>query len=404
MKILSLLLCLVILLILAPISKAQNLVPNGDFEINSSTQKSFKCEFEKGPLYGVDYWVLKNYPIDFNQVFSDWRVMISSCKQDRNYGCKAVRAYANYPLLVKQRKANPSQYNAFDGYFAKENIIKPYSGNCYIKSSNPSVINLFKIKLKEQTEIGQLYELSFYYYIDAYQSFENLFMNGDFGFALLENDIEPYFVGPNRVIQYKEEALNAYKHLYTIADTSGAVGQWKKHSTVFTADKAYQYLVLGNAQAYSTKIYDYPWHADIEHQIINVAIDQVNLQAYVPDYEHYKSGDVFAIENIHFASNSCELTETSFEALDVLIAYLKTNQLSFEISGHTDEKGGFKDNYKLSEDRAKSVYEYLLNNGINEDRMIYVGYGSTKPKHFPTNKETSELERQKNRRVEVKLY
>lgn len=385
------------------LARSQNLVPNADFEINTTTQKLFKCEFEKGAMYGSEYWVLKNYPIDFNKVFSDWSAMISPADGDNGAITKAVRSYANYPLLVKQRKANPNQ-NKRHQYFAKPNIIKPFSGDCYIKTQNPSVKNLFKIKLKDKTEIGQVYQLSFYYYIDAYEQNHNLFLNGDFGFSLLENDIEAYFVGLNKVVHFREEDLDAYQQMYTIDDTTGALGQWKKHTTVFKADKAYRYLVLGNAKPYTTESISYPWSMDIEYQIINVAIDQVSLQVYVPDFKNYKSGDIFKLENINFATNSSELTEGSYSTLDLLIAYLKTNRYSFEISGHTDNTGSFKENYLLSENRAKSVYDYLIKKGIDESRMSFMGYGSTQPKLNSDANDDLDFVRQMNRRVEIKLY
>lgn len=54
----------------------------------------------------------------------------------------------------------------------------------------------------------------------------------------------------------------------------------------------------------------------------------------------------------------------------------------------------------LSENRAKFIYDFLIRVGIDEDRLSYKGYGSSKPKVFPEN---TEDDRQANRRVEIRI-
>ena len=70
-----------------------------------------------------------------------------------------------------------------------------------------------------------------------------------------------------------------------------------------------------------------------------------------------------------------------------------------EISGHTDNQGGEAYNQKLSENRAKSVFEYLLNNGIDKSRLSYKGYGEEKP----VDSNDTEEGRANNRRTEFKI-
>ena len=70
--------------------------------------------------------------------------------------------------------------------------------------------------------------------------------------------------------------------------------------------------------------------------------------------------------------------------------------MKIEIGGHTDNSGIEKDNISLSENRAKSVYDYLISKGIAADRLSYKGYASTKP--LSDNK-TAEG-KAKNRRTE----
>jgi len=73
--------------------------------------------------------------------------------------------------------------------------------------------------------------------------------------------------------------------------------------------------------------------------------------------------------------------------------------LQIEISGHTDDVGNDQLNQALSENRAKSVYEYLIANKIDASRLVYKGYGKTQP-IAPND---SEEGRKKNRRTEFKI-
>ena len=70
--------------------------------------------------------------------------------------------------------------------------------------------------------------------------------------------------------------------------------------------------------------------------------------------------------------------------------------IAIEIAGHTDDIGKASDNLSLSKKRAKAVYNWLLEEGIDKKRMIYNGYGSSQP--IASNK--TEEGRQRNRRTE----
>ncbi len=90
----------------------------------------------------------------------------------------------------------------------------------------------------------------------------------------------------------------------------------------------------------------------------------------------------------------------SYVELENLYRFLKNNpQIKIEISGHTDNTGSETHNKTLSENRAKSVYNYLINNGIEKSRLTFKGYGSSNP----VNTNNTEKERQNNRRTEFKI-
>ena len=109
---------------------------------------------------------------------------------------------------------------------------------------------------------------------------------------------------------------------------------------------------------------------------------------------------IFVLQNVFFETNSAELDKISFIELDKLSSLLSSNtSINVEISGHTDNVGAKEYNLKLSTERAKSVYNYLLNKGIDGGRLTYVGYGDTVP---VADNETVEG-RAKNRRTEYRI-
>jgi len=74
------------------------------------------------------------------------------------------------------------------------------------------------------------------------------------------------------------------------------------------------------------------------------------------------------------------LKPESFAELGKLVSFLNSNAtVKIEIGGHTDSTGDKISNQKLSENRAKSVMDYLLSKGIVASRLTSKGYGDTKP-------------------------
>jgi len=112
-------------------------------------------------------------------------------------------------------------------------------------------------------------------------------------------------------------------------------------------------------------------------------------------------GSTVELKNVFFDVDKWELKSESKAELDKLISFLAKNpNLKVELGGHTDNSGDKKNNLTLSSNRAKAVYEYLINNGkIAALRLQFRGYGDTMPKvpnDTPENKA-------KNRRTEFKI-
>lgn len=109
---------------------------------------------------------------------------------------------------------------------------------------------------------------------------------------------------------------------------------------------------------------------------------------------------VLQLRNIQFEHDSYELTESSNEELEALAQLLFMNPtLRIELSSHTDDQGTDKYNDRLSTLRGKAVEKWLLDRGVDGQRMEIVGYGKRKPL-VPND---SEENRAVNRRVEIKV-
>lgn len=111
-----------------------------------------------------------------------------------------------------------------------------------------------------------------------------------------------------------------------------------------------------------------------------------------------KEGQTIVLNNVFYETNMFSLKNTSATELNVLIDLLTKNPtLKIEIGGHTDNTGLASSNQTLSENRAKSVADFLKAKGISADRITYKGYAATKP--LADN--STEEGKAKNRRTEV---
>lgn len=87
------------------------------------------------------------------------------------------------------------------------------------------------------------------------------------------------------------------------------------------------------------------------------------------------------IDNIFYAFNSANLTDSSVVALDALVRLLTDNpNVVIELGAHCDYKGRDEYNERLSQRRAESVVAHLISKGINANRLVAKGYGESTPK------------------------
>lgn len=143
---------------------------------------------------------------------------------------------------------------------------------------------------------------------------------------------------------------------------------------------------------------NYPFYSE------NFQIEKsyTELQPYIKDIllQPTDVGTVVTLNNVFFDFDKSELKPESYIELNKLVTFLQNNpNIRIEIGGHTDDQGSDEYNDKLSENRAKSVRDYLVVHNVSADRLEYKGYGKRKP--IADN--STEFGRATNRRTEFKI-
>ena len=203
--------------------------------------------------------------------------------------------------------------------------------------------------------------------------------------------------------------------------------QWVKVSGMYRAKGGEKYLSIGNFSTThkkdrfkSAKAVNFRfWHHEAYYFVDQVSL--VRMEEYsvendsilvgnIPDSAIVDKNDNYiyqiekdsslVINNIQFASAEVRLLPRSFKDLELILEYLNENQdKQVQIIGFTDNIGSTSANQKLSEKRAKAVYDYFITNYIDKSRISYIGKGESDP--IASNDDN--LGRRKNRRVELKL-
>lgn len=113
-----------------------------------------------------------------------------------------------------------------------------------------------------------------------------------------------------------------------------------------------------------------------------------------------KEGQIIRLKNVYFQADSTNITSNSYEALDKIFDFLNANRdVIIEVGGHTNSRPQHDYADNLSNERAKSVRNYLVSKGIDQRRIKYKGYGKRNP--IATNETPGG--RKMNQRVEIKI-
>jgi outer membrane protein OmpA-like peptidoglycan-associated protein len=131
--------------------------------------------------------------------------------------------------------------------------------------------------------------------------------------------------------------------------------------------------------------------------LIKAGYKEIHKDLYLVPIE---IGQVVRLNNVFFDFDKWDLRPESYFELDRVVKLLNENPaIEIEMSAHTDSYGSDEYNFKLSDNRARSVMEYIISKGIAPNRIVSQGYGETRPvapNDTPEN-------RQLNRRVEFKI-
>lgn len=359
---------LIILFLLAHVSilHAQNLVPNGNFE------------FKKGKRNSSRPWRFVN-TVDF--------------------------------FVINGSKKRPRETEEW-------HLPKPKDGNAFIGLRIYSNYREFiQIKLAEKLKPAKKY------YFEMWVSW---------------SDHSNYYAKRfGASIYHKKPSYTSDFYIFTnppqieLKDLGGIVQsdstQWIKISGVYRANGGEKYLTIGNFSTTNFKDRlkkENWWSLNFWHHEAYYFVDQVSL-VRIEDYEpktdsilvgnipdsaiviknenyiyNIEKDSTLVIENLQFASAKNQLLPRSFKDLELILEYLNENNTKkIQIIGHTDNIGSEKSNQKLSERRAKTVYDYFISNRIDKARISYTGAGELDP--IASNEEG--IGRKINRRVELKL-
>ncbi len=162
-----------------------------------------------------------------------------------------------------------------------------------------------------------------------------------------------------------------------------------KFSTRLPAGDQYDIFIMGFKDTLSQNVMDIP---------------ALGPNAYYKDpfvvTLEFDPPKLFVLNNVEFDFGKATLRPQSYQTLDELVEYLKRKPTErIEIGGHTDNIGTDKKNLLLSQERAKSIVDYLVAKGVSNERLVAKGYGAEEP----IEENDTEAGRQKNRRTEVKI-
>lgn len=166
----------------------------------------------------------------------------------------------------------------------------------------------------------------------------------------------------------KEPLAGAIIKLIGNDGTNRKITSKKDGTFSYPLNKEVEYVYLATARGYLNE--------SGEMATLNATKSIIHKQ----NFELTSIREPIRLDNIFFDFASAELTEASYASLDSLLKTLADNpNITIEISAHSDAIGEEDVNIKMSQKRAQSVVNYLIENNVAEDRLKAQGYGETKP-------------------------
>lgn len=188
-------------------------------------------------------------------------------------------------------------------------------------------------------------------------------------------------------------------------DAPGALSrqqEWGQIQITFEALGTERYLILGNFEPDDRTLKDVTGRSSNKGSYYY--LDQVGLTpagaGEEGDAPVFELDSLYTLPALLFAFDSSVLTEEGRLQLEDLAALLRDRpELIIELRGHTDARGSATYNLELSENRCRTVADFLRHSGVEQDRMACQGYGAKRP--VAANSDA--VGRLRNRRVEFIL-
>jgi len=246
------------------------------------------------------------------------------------------------------------------------------------------------------------------YPINTHFNEESLVINANGDFGLISSNMEGGFgqkdiyqftipepIRPGKSIFIKGLVYDAKTYQPISADIAISNYEGNKVLTTLSDELTGEFLVSltpNNSYAFHVNKKEYMFYSE------NYSLKDSSIYIRIP-LQPIEIGQLAILKNIFFRFDSYELEKESFPELDKIIQFIKLNNLSIEIQGHTDNLGTEIYNQKLSTNRAKTVYQYIINGGVDKKKLTYKGYGFSQPISTNETKEGQVL----NRRTTLKI-
>lgn len=166
------------------------------------------------------------------------------------------------------------------------------------------------------------------------------------------------------------------------------------------------YALVGQTDGYLVKRQSYSTRGrGVDPQTLTQLVTNVTLDTTLV-LEKMELNKVFVLENIYYDLDSANIRSDAARELDKLVQILVDNpEIRIELSSHTDSIASVEYNLNLSQRRAQSAVNYMIQRGISPDRMVAKGYGELRPIARNTNPDGTDNPegRQRNRRTEFKI-
>ncbi len=166
------------------------------------------------------------------------------------------------------------------------------------------------------------------------------------------------------------------------------------------------YSLVGESDGYLVSRQSYSTRGkSVDPKTLTNLITNITLDTTVV-LEKIELNKIFALENIYYEFNKWDIRPDAARELDKLVQLLTDNpEIKIELASHTDSIDDREYNLRLSQRRAESAVQYIVQRGISPDRLIAKGYGEDRPIARNTNPDGTDNPegRQKNRRTEFKI-